>query len=792
MAAPPVFGLLPKGKDTSLPLKSVSVEARIRGYVLGLQSTLTYSNDSPDPAEVLFRFPVEKSHAVVGLTAVIDGRKIKANVREKEQARADYDDAIASGLSAALAEEKSGDVFSIALGNLPPRKDAQIHLQLVGELGIDAEGGIRFSLPSTLKPRYTPAGSTDPLASVPAGEGRQVESGSVSGVSWFHMTVEGAEGVAEVTSPTHSIAVTPSDADQLDVCLSKDLEGDLVILVKMKEPHTPRTLVEGGVEKEGTFMSNPAVMLNFSPSFPEIKAACEFIFLVDRSGSMSGSYIESARETLVLFLKSIPQGNYFNIIGFGSSYKSLFPNSVPYDEQHLEKAIAHAKGMHADLGGTELLGPLQHIFGMKLRTGFARQVFVLTDGSVSNTDACIQQMRKNAKSARCFTFGIGSGASSALVKGLARAGNGTAEFVNEGERMQPKVIRSLKHALQPAITDVSVAFKVPKECEVVQFPQSLPPIFNGEKFVAYATIKVKKAPKKAIDCTAILKGNMLGARQDFKIPFVLNSSAAAPSLPVIHHLAAKAVITDWESEEKEKQSIVDLSIESSVISSHTAFIAIDEESSEPVSGAMKTYDVQPMFYGRMMAPGNAMVFGGAVPMLRTKARKKSAPLFFKKKSSDAKIRGRRMLSGAAAEPQSRCLDLSMDFVCCEAAPMPPPPASGSFECVRGLPSKPADPLANLIAAQKVDGSWALTSSFAQLIGKLLSDLEAACPIDKEGVGATVWATVLAVSLLRARYSSQQDEWELIVMKAESWLKKQSLPTGHTLQGIFQVAQKQLQ
>ena len=40
---------------------------------------------------------------------------------------------------------------------------------------------------------------------------------------------------------------------------------------------------------------------------------------------------------------------------------------------------------------------------------------------------------------RCFTFGIGSGASSALVEGLAQAGNGTAEFVKEGERMQPKV-----------------------------------------------------------------------------------------------------------------------------------------------------------------------------------------------------------------------------------------------------------------------------------------------------------------------------------------------------------------
>ena len=382
--ASPAYGLVPKGKDASLPLKSVSVEAQVRGFVLGLHSTLTYSNDASDPAEVLFRFPVEKSHAVVGLTAVVDGRKITA-----------------SGLSAALAEEKSGDVFSVALGNLPPGKEAQIHLQLVGELGIDAEGGIRFSLPATLKPRYTPAGSTDPLASVPGGEGKQVKSGTVPAVSWFHMTVEGAESVSEVT---HSITITPNDANQLDVRLSKDLECDLVILVKMKEPHAPKAVVEGFVDKKGESMSNPAVMLNFFPQFPDVQAACEFIFVVDRSGSMSCSNIESARDTLVLFLKSIPEGNYFNIIGFGSSCQSLFPNTVPYDQEHLEMAMKHVQEMQADLGGTELLTPLQRVFGRKPRSGYARKIFVLTDGSVSNTQACIQQMKSNVKNARCVYY----------------------------------------------------------------------------------------------------------------------------------------------------------------------------------------------------------------------------------------------------------------------------------------------------------------------------------------------------------------------------------------------------
>ncbi|CAI8029551.1 von Willebrand factor A domain-containing protein 5A [Geodia barretti] len=795
MAAKAEGGLLVAKGKAPLPLKSVSVDAQVRGFVMGLRSTLTYSNDSPDPVEVLFRFPVEKSHAVVGLTAVIDGRKIAAQVREKEEARAQYDDAIASGLSAALAEEKSGDIFSIALGNLPPGKDAQIQLQLVGELGVDAEGGVRFSLPSTLKPRYTPTGSTDPLAPVPAGEEEQVKSGTVSAVSWFHLTVEGADGVAVVTSPTHSITVTPNDANQLDVRLSKELDSDLVILVKTKEPHAPKAIVEGGEEKKGSFMSSTTVMLNFFPSFPEIEAACEFIFLVDRSGSMRGSYIKSARETLVLFLKSLPQGNYFNIMGFGSSYTSLFPNPVPYDKKHLEKAIKHAQGMEADLGGTELLRPLQHIFETKPRSGYARQVFVLTDGSVSNTDACIQEMRSNLKNARCFTFGIGSGASSALVNGLATAGNGAAEFVKEGERMQPKVIRSLKRALQPAITDVSVSYEVPKEFEVTQSPQSPPPVFNGEKLVVYATLKSQKALEKT-DCTATLKGNMLGEELEYKIPFTFDSSASAPSLLVIHHLAAKSLITDWETARKEKKSIVDLSIESSVISSHTAFIAVDEESSEPVSGSMKVYDIQaPMeeyscrFRGGGGGSGGAMQLYaslslgatlGAPMMVQKKSKKGASPL-------RALFGRKNRLAAARSSSPEECFDVSVDRAMASDETYECDSIEGSVNPI----SKPTNTLEDLISAQQLDGTWELTSSFAQLTGKPLADLEAACPIGREGVGATVWATILAVSLLRSRYSNQQDEWELIAMKDRVVAEETEHPSGITLEKLFKMTQKQL-
>ena len=100
----------------------------------------------------------------------------------------------------------------------------------------------------------------------------------------------------------------------------------------------------------------------------------------------------------------------------------------------------------------------------------------------------------------------------------------------------------------------------------------------------------------------------MGEKQEYKVSFTVDSSEAAPSLPVVHHLAAKAFIADWEREHKEKKSIVDLSIKSSVISSYTAFITIDEGSSAPVSGAMRTYknrNVRPILLPPLGMPMSA-------------------------------------------------------------------------------------------------------------------------------------------------------------------------------------------
>ncbi len=120
------------------------------------------------------------------------------------------------------------------------------------------------------------------------------------------------------------------------------------------------------------------------------------------------------------------------------------------------------------------------------RDGRPRQVVVLTDGEVTNTDAVLALARSHAAHARVFTFGIGAGSSQHLVNGLARAGGGAAEFIHPGERIEPKVVRQFGRLLSPALTDVRVSWG---GLDAKQSPSAIPPVFAGGRLLLYAFVK---------------------------------------------------------------------------------------------------------------------------------------------------------------------------------------------------------------------------------------------------------------------------------------------------------------
>uniref|UniRef100_A0A671W9R4 VIT domain-containing protein n=1 Tax=Sparus aurata TaxID=8175 RepID=A0A671W9R4_SPAAU len=609
-------GLLTAQKEP-VPLKSVEVELQVRDHVATVVSTLNYENKEDKPLEAVFVFPLPGDAAVCHFSATIGQTQIVAEVKEKQQAREEYDDALSSGQQAFLLEEsdQSPDIFSLSVGSLPPGESASIRLEYVTELAVQADDGLRFCLPAVLNPRYQPQGSE--------GASVQVTSVPASLVPYslsFSARVSSPRPVSKVESncsldPLQYLNIEQTQAT-VKLAAGHKFDRDVEVLIYYKDAHQPTAVVEAGQAsaKPGSLMGDPAVMLSLYPEFPQAVmsslASCgEFVFLLDRSGSMDDhmndskrdqTRIGSARDTLLLLLKSLPMGCYFNIYSFGSGYEHIFPTSVEYSQKTMEEALKTVERMGADLGGTEILKPLQHIYSQPCIPNQPRQVFVFTDGEVWNTKEIISLVKNNSGSHRCFSFGIGEGASSALINGLAKEGGGHAQFITGADRMQPKVMQSLRFALQPAVVDISVTWDLPKGVSVTVLSPPITALFQGQRSLVYAQLsgQVGASSEAAEGCVTV-KYSLAGHPSQNQLHFSL--TPAQDTGLTVHRLAARTLIRSLEMEEREsrreqdgglKKKVVELSVQSGVSSIFTAFIAVNKGDGEAIQGPLVRRNVQ--------------------------------------------------------------------------------------------------------------------------------------------------------------------------------------------------------
>ncbi|XP_049433031.1 von Willebrand factor A domain-containing protein 5A-like isoform X2 [Epinephelus fuscoguttatus] len=783
-------GLLTASKEP-VPLKSIEVEVEVRDHVATVVSTLNYENKEDKPIEAVFVFPLPGDAAVCHFSAKIGQKEIVAEVKEKQKAREEYDDALSSGQQAFLLEEseQSPDIFSLSVGSLPPGESASIRLEYVTELAVQADDGLRFCLPAVLNPRYQPQGS----------EGSEVAIVKVTSVPAslvpyslsFSARVSSPRPVSKVESSCSLDPLQYLNTEQtqamVKLAAGHKFDRDVELLIYYKDAHQPTAVVEAGQAsaKPGTLMGDPVVMLSLYPEFPQALmssvASCgEFVLLLDRSGSMQGERMKSAKDTLLLLLKSLPMGCYFNIYSFGSSHEHIFPKSVEYSQETMEQALKKVGEMTANLGGTEILRPLKDIYSQPCIPNQPRQLFVFTDGEVWNTKEVISLVKKNSGSHRCFSFGIGEGASSALINGLAKEGGGHAQFITGKERMQPKVMQSLRFALQPAVVDVSVNWDVPKGVSVTALSPPITALFQGQRSLIYAQL-TGQSSEAAEGCVTV-KYSLAGHPSQNQLHF--NLTPAEDTGLTVHRLAARTLIRSLEMEEKEctgeqgegvKKKVVEVSVQSGVSSVFTAFIAVNKGDGEAIQGPLVRRNVptpmmmaysMPMPMMSMMRCAKMSINCDMGPTPKCAAPRSRA--FFSGKKKAVMVKPEMMV---CSMPQQLSNDLEMEGCSDEFPPEQPP----------------RDPLLQLISLQKASGSWELDSALAAALGKTSKEVEKPKPAS---VNQEVWATILALIWLHGSKMDAQDEWELLAMKAVSWLRAQNAPcvtecveAGNTLLGF---------
>ena len=160
------LGALSTGRG-NLPLEAVDVRAAITGLAAGVEVTQGYRNPFDEPLEATYVFPLPDRAAVTGLRMEAADRVIEGVLKERGQARHEYDAAIAAGKRAGIAEEDRPDVFTMRVGNILPGERVTVRLTLDQPLPYE-DGAATFRFPLVVAPRYIPG---TPLDDAPAGGG---------------------------------------------------------------------------------------------------------------------------------------------------------------------------------------------------------------------------------------------------------------------------------------------------------------------------------------------------------------------------------------------------------------------------------------------------------------------------------------------------------------------------------------------------------------------------------------------------------------------------------------------
>ena len=262
--------------------------------------------------------------------------------------------------------------------------------------------------------------------------------------------------------------------------------------------------------------------------------------------------------------------------------------------------------MQANLGGTEILQPLQFVLEQPVLAGLTRRVFLLTDGQVSNSSEVVQLVKRHCHANRVFSLGVGAGADRHLVKGAARAGGGTSAFTTQGEAIAPAVLRQLREARQPCVAEVSVRWgragrwegggrvqaeivetkktmlgfgkpKIQHKTEKFSFKNQVPatinPIYDGQRIVVYKLLDEKLEMNDEVTIKAKTPEGDLEVSFYLKMESFLEGNS-------LHQLCARKLIQVVEEEEEEdgasKELIEKLGLLYSLASRHTSFVGLDE------------------------------------------------------------------------------------------------------------------------------------------------------------------------------------------------------------------------
>ena len=588
------------GSRTEVASLDTTVDLAIHGLVAEVRVKQRFRNDGVLWQQGQYLLPLPEGAAVHAMTLRIGERVIVGEIREKEQARSEFAQAVASGRKASLVEAQSANLFRTAIANVAPGETVDVEIGYWQQVDF-RDGEFSLVFPLTYTPRYggtpaepvAPAGAADeatieervaampdaPAAETPVAAVAAARVGSPTVV--ITASLDAGVPLARVESSTHTLAIHETK-QRYAIRLADEVvaaDRDFVLRWTPKASAVPTA----ALLRERAGDDQYALLMLLPPSQPTAALPRELILVIDTSGSMEGKSIVQARAALDLALQRLTPRDRFNVIQFNSVTSALFEHAVEATPSDVALAREWVAGLRAT-GGTEMLPALQLALRDAAPAGYLRQIVFATDGAVEQADALYTTMETQLGASRLFPVGIGSAPNAQFLRKAGELGRGSSVVIRDLDAVADAMQTLFAKLDRPALRDLQL--DLPAQAEI--YPQQLPDLYHGEPLLVIA-----KLPANAAGGRARIEGRLADSVWTQPLSFDLQGDAQG-----LGRLWAQRKIEAIEDalrrggdEASLRGDLVAVALKHHLVSRFTSLVAVDRTPQRPVGEALQNVTV---------------------------------------------------------------------------------------------------------------------------------------------------------------------------------------------------------
>ena len=568
-----------EGKEIALPLKHTDVRASVSGYIGSVEVVQQFHNPYTGKIEAVYVFPLPHNAAVNEFIMTIGERRIRAIIRERQEAEQIYQEAKRQGYVASLLTEERPNIFTQSVANIEPGKEIDVTIRYFHTLEY-VDGWYEFVFPMVVGPRFNPPGMTNGIgaaARANAGVSGQkteiqyLKPGERSGhdIS-LQLDVDAGVKIEEFRCVTHDVSHESPAPERLRIALKpKDSlpNRDFVLRYRVAGEEIKSDLLTYRDARGGFFtlmLYPPKELANLT------RQPLELVFVLDCSGSMSGRPIEQAKAAVSRGLRLLQPGDSFQVINFSMKASQLGPKPLEATPDNVRRGLNYLSSLNGE-GGTMMIEGIKAALDFPHDADRLRFVCFLTDGYIGNEVEILGEIHKRLGPSRIFSFGIGSAVNRFLIDSMAREGRGAVAYLGSRDEAAKVMEDFFERISHPGLTDIAVDWGGMQVSEV--FPQATPDLFVGRPVILTGRFRGDGETQIRIS------GRVAGEQHDFSVPVNLQDAAAThqglPSVWARMKIADLAARSNYEPRAAWPEQIKRVALDYGLMSAFTAFVAVD-------------------------------------------------------------------------------------------------------------------------------------------------------------------------------------------------------------------------